>query len=197
MNPGMKDSKNEFSDEEVLANLTSEQTIVVDKALELVYIRNFPVIRSFIKKNSGDEEDAADIFQNAMLVFYKKVRSGNLKLTCSIQTYLYSICRNLWLDELRARKKKQTLHAELKIAAVEVEPEPVIVDTDGQIALIKKLMGEIGADCKKMLGLFYFDRLRMKEIAKEMGYANEKVAKNLKGRCMKKLRELAKEASPE
>ncbi len=194
MNLGMTEKKNEYSDQEVLEHLQSENKILADKVLENVYVKNFPIIQNFIKKNSGDEEDAADVFQNTILAFYKKVRLGNLTLNCSVQTYLYSICRNLWLDELRARKKKQTLVAELKYVEVEVESSQE-VDPESRIALLAKLMSQLGADCKKILGLFYFDKMRMKEIAVEMGFANEKVAKNIKGRCMKKLKTLAGEAN--
>ncbi len=194
MNPEMKDSKIEFSDEEILKGLEAENPREVDKVLKDLYVRNFPIIQNFINKNSGNDEDAADVFQNAVLAFYKKVRLGNFQLNCAIQTYLYSICRNLWLDQLRAQKKQQTLVSELKAVAVEVETsEPI--EPDSRIGLVAKLMGQLGEDCKKILGLFYFDRMRMKEIAKEMGYANEKVAKNLKGRCMKKLRMLANESA--
>lgn len=186
----MKETKTEFSDKEILEGLQSEQPVVTDKALGRLYVQNFSIIQHFINKNSGNDDDAADVFQNAVLAFYKKIKSGEFKLTCSIQTYLYSVSRNLWLDELRAKKKQQTLVDELKIVAVEVDTPPT-VDPDSRIALIAKLMGQLGEDCRKILGLFYFDRMRMKEIAAEMGYANEKVAKNLKGRCMKKLKTLA------
>jgi len=190
----MKDSKKEISDQEVLEGLKSEKRIIIDKVLERLYVQNFPVIRNFIRKNSGNDDDAADIFQNTIVVFYKKVRLGNLELNCSIQTYLYSICRNLWLDELRAKKKKQNLVEELKSVEVEAST-PDELNPDGRIAIIMKAMNEMGADCKKILGLFYFDRLRMREIATEMGYANEKVAKNIKARCMKKLKNIATDSS--
>lgn len=193
MNTGMTDANKAYSDKEILSDLKSEKKAVRDKALEKVYVKNFPIIQGFIKKNNGNNEDAADIFQNAILIFYKKVCSGNLKLTCSIGTYVYSICRNLWMDELRSKKKNQTLISELEVVEIE-EDEQIVDDIDGKIDLIAKLMNQIGADCKKMLRLFYFDRLRMKAIAIEMGYANEKVAKNLKGRCIKKLKALAAEA---
>lgn len=187
----MNDPKADLSDEILLKGLQSEKAAVRDHALERLYVQHFPIMSQFIKKNSGNAEDASDIFQNAILAFYKKVRSGNLVLNCSIQTYLYSICRNLWLDELKARKKHQILVSELKSVTVELEPLPS-EQTNERVALVMQLMDQLGTDCKKILGLFYFDRLRMKEIAEEMGYANEKVAKNLKGRCMKKLKELAK-----
>lgn len=186
----MKNGKKELSDQEILKGLESGTPAEVDEVLEVLYIKNYLMLRSFINKNSGNDEDAADVFQNAIMAFYKKVRQGNLQLNCTIQTYLYSICRNLWLDELRARKKKQNLIEELKAVEVKVSPPPFI-DPDSRIGLLMKLMDQLGADCKKILGLFYFDRFSMKDIALEMKYANEKVAKNIKGRCMKKLKTLA------
>lgn len=188
----MKNPNEEFSDEENLAALRSDNSIQIDKALERLYIQNFPVIKNLINKNSGNDEDAADIFQNTMVAFYKKVRTADFELNCSIQTYLYSIARNLWLDQLRAQKKQQQLVTNLKAVEVNVEYFNQ-ADTDDRVALIIKLMDQLGENCKKLLGLYYFDRLRMKKIAVEMGYANEQVAKNKKARCMKKLKSLANE----
>jgi len=190
----MKDSKKEFSDEELINGLKSEQPGQRDRAMEYLYIRNFPVIRNFIMKNSGSEEDAADIFQNAMIAFYEKVRYKQLELNCTIRTFLYSICRNLWFDELRAQKKQQKMVSDLKVVAVESE-DMAVLEPDDQTKLVSKLMSQLGTDCNRILGLFYFERFSMKQIAAEMGYANEKVAKNLKARCMKKLKAIANQSS--
>ena len=58
------------------------------------------MVQTFILNNSGTSDDAKDIFQEAMIVLYEKVRSGSFELNCQIKTYVYSVCRRLWLKRL-------------------------------------------------------------------------------------------------
>ncbi len=66
-------------------------------AIETIYRENYSIIQSFIIKNNGYPEDARDIFQEAMIVLYEKAKSDSFELSCQIKTYLYSVCRRLWL----------------------------------------------------------------------------------------------------
>jgi len=50
------------------------------------------------------------------------------------------------------------------------------------------LLESLGGNCKRILVLYYFDRLKMKEIAEVMNFANDQVAKNKKSSCLKKLK---------
>ncbi|MDQ6757210.1 MAG: sigma-70 family RNA polymerase sigma factor, partial [Bacteroidota bacterium] len=70
-------------------------------AIETIYRENYNTIQSFIVKNNGYPDDARDIFQEAMIVLFEKVTSGSFELTCQIKTYLYSVCRRLWLKRLQ------------------------------------------------------------------------------------------------
>jgi DNA-directed RNA polymerase specialized sigma subunit len=48
---------------------------------------------------------------------------------------------------------------------------------------------KLGDKCKKLLQLFYAQKKSFKEIADELDFTNEKIAKNQKYRCMEKARE--------
>ena len=72
-----------------------------------VYKDVLPSIIYWVKQNSGSELEARDIFQDAMIILFKKLGTGHLELICSIKTYLKAICQNLWLNQLR----KKTLPA--------------------------------------------------------------------------------------
>ncbi|MEJ7661590.1 MAG: hypothetical protein WKG07_19370 [Hymenobacter sp.] len=41
----------------------------------------------FVLQNSGSEDDAQDVYQEGVMVFYEKVRDGSLELSCQIKTY--------------------------------------------------------------------------------------------------------------
>ena len=71
-----------------------------------------------VLKNNGTEEEAQDIYQDALIVFWEKVVKDELTLTAKISTYLYSICYNLWLKEL---DRKRRLSHEEKDTSIQQE----------------------------------------------------------------------------
>lgn len=181
-----------WSDEEIIFCLQSGDERS-DLALKHLYIQTYPFIRSYIQKNNGSNEDAADIFQDAIIVFYEKVRQKQFKLSSSIRTYLYSVCKHLWLNKLRAQKKLISLtdHNE----SVAIDPLEISkLESSERNDYLMQLLGSLGKNCKKILVLYYYDRLKMKEIADLMNFANDQVAKNKKSSCLKKLKLIVSES---
>lgn len=66
----------------------------------------FSVVKKYILKNSGSKHEAEDIFQEALIIFCRKVNEPQFELRCSINTYIFSVCKLLWLDELKKRISK-------------------------------------------------------------------------------------------
>ncbi|MFK8105267.1 MAG: RNA polymerase sigma factor [Saprospiraceae bacterium] len=179
-----------LSDEDILIALQASDAKETDAALRHLYAMQYPVIASFIKRNSGSEEDAADVFQDAITVFYHKIRSGELQLNCAIQTYLYAVAKNLWFYKLRKQQKMVTIEpSATEIVNIEESSLAILIKTEEK-EVVTSMMKQIGVSCQKILKLYYFDRLRMKEIAARMALANEQVAKNKKSGCLKKLKKL-------
>ena len=50
-----------------------------------------------------------------------------------------------------------------------------------------ELIKQLGEDCQKVLRYYYYERLKMKEIAQLMNFANDQVARNKKAKCLKQL----------
>ncbi|MCK4661419.1 MAG: sigma-70 family RNA polymerase sigma factor [Bacteroidales bacterium] len=69
-----------------------------------IYKTYFGSIHIMIKKNHGTKEESKDVFQEAMIIIYKRIKDKGLNLTCSFKTYIYSICYNLWLNEINKKK---------------------------------------------------------------------------------------------
>src|SRR3982074_2819396 len=76
-----------------------------EKALEFIYKKYYRMMTKLVITNSGTEEEARDVYQDALVVFWQKARSGNLVLTSKMSTYIYSICKNLWRKELDRKKR--------------------------------------------------------------------------------------------
>jgi RNA polymerase sigma factor (sigma-70 family) len=159
-------------------------------ALESVYKENYGLIQHFIVSNNGSEEDARDIFQEAMMVLYEKARDPEFILTCQIKTYLYSVCRRLWLKRLQQSRRMES-HVESFEKVVPVEDD--LEDHDKlnqQYQVMRAAMGKIGEPCKSLIEAFYVHRKNMHEIAGYFGYTNADNAKNQKYKCLVRLKKL-------
>lgn len=51
--------------------------------------------------NSASGDDAADMMQDGLLAIYQRAKETALVLTCPFEAYVYTVCRNLWLMQLR------------------------------------------------------------------------------------------------
>ena len=177
------------NDFDIIRNLRSDDLTVKNKQMEHVYKTYYPTVRSLILDNNGTENDAEDLFQDAMIVLYSKVRNKEFELTCSLKTYLYSIARNLWLNKLKQNSKYTLVNHDTEYIELGTE-ELKTLDVNPRYKRIMEQFAHIGESCKEVLLMFYFHRMSMYAIANDMGFANEQVAKNKKSRCLKKLKHL-------
>jgi DNA-directed RNA polymerase specialized sigma24 family protein len=80
-----------ISDEEIIDGIKSHD----DKAATALYNNHKDYCMRFMDKMYWDNDTNQDIYQDAIMVFIKNVKSKNLKLeNTSIQSYLNSICKN-------------------------------------------------------------------------------------------------------
>ncbi len=155
-----------------------------EKALEFIYKKYYRMMTKLVITNSGTEEEARDVYQDALVVFWQKARSGNLVLTSKMSTYIYSICQNLWRKELDRKKR---LSSEEKDSS-----ESMDLDSPEREKIIAKCLDQLGETCRKVLMFYYFDEMSMQEIAEKLGFANTDTAKTKKYKCKQKLDELVK-----
>jgi len=155
-----------------------------EKALEFIYKKYYRMMTKLVISNSGTEDEARDVYQDALVVFWQKARSGNLILTSKISTYVYSICQNLWRKELERKKR---LSSEEKDTAQTMD-----MDSPEREKIIAKCLEQLGETCRKVLMYYYFDEMSMQEIADKLGFANTDTAKTKKYKCKQKFDELVK-----
>jgi len=178
--------KSEFSEQALLNGLAKNDT----KAIETIYKNNFSTVQSFILNNNGSYDDARDIFQEAMIVLYENAKQESFVLTCQIKTYVYSICRRLWLKRLQhlSRFSMQVENLE--------ETIPVEEDIENQerrnadFAIMERALGSLGEPCKSLLEAYYLQKKDMTDIAASFGYTNADNAKNQKYKCLMRLKKL-------
>jgi RNA polymerase sigma factor (sigma-70 family) len=178
--------KQEINEQILLRGLVNNES----KAIDTIYKENFNMVQSFILNNNGSYDDARDIFQEAMIALYEKAKSESFVLTCQIKTYLYSICRRLWLKKLQ--------HMGRYISQSEALEETVAVEDDlefhekrnADFAIMERALGSLGEPCKSLLESYYIHKKGMTEISAEFGYTNADNAKNQKYKCLMRLKKL-------
>lgn len=160
------------------------------KAVETIYRENYLTIQSFIVKNNGYPDDARDIFQEAMIVLYEKVCTGSFELTCQIKTYLYSVCRRLWLKRLQQMQRYNPAAENIE-EVVSVEDElDVHEKRNADLIVMESALAKIGEPCKSLLEAYYLQKKSMPEIAAFFGYTNSDNAKTQKYKCLVRLKKI-------
>jgi RNA polymerase sigma factor (sigma-70 family) len=159
-------------------------------AIEAIYKDNYGLIQHFVINNNGSEDDARDIFQEALMVLYEKAQSGTFELNCQIRTYLYSVCRRLWLKKLQQNRRFETPIENLEDLVPVEEDLESHEKQNQQYVVMRTAMGKIGEPCKSLLEAFYVHHKNMIEIAAFFGYTNADNAKNQKYKCLMRLKKL-------
>jgi RNA polymerase sigma factor (sigma-70 family) len=176
--------KQEINEKELLEGLARNDR----KAVETIYKDNYNMVQSLIINNNGSADEAKDIFQEAMIVLYEKVRSGNFELTCQIKTYVYSVSRRLWLKRLQQLSRYQPeLDGTGETVAVEEELDEH-ERLNEEFGLMEKGLSSLGEPCKSLLEAYYLQKRSMNEIAMAFGYTNADNAKTQKYKCLVRLK---------
>ena len=161
--------------------------------LDLLYNKHRDYCMFFMKKINNNDELNQDIFHDALIVLYEKIKKDDFVLNCSIQTYLNSICRN----QILVRFKKNSKHSEYSEDYDErIDDWYENVDSensDKMQATVKaiELLKDLGGKCYDIMKRYFYENQSMDKIAYELGYTNADNVKNQKARCQKKLKEIA------
>jgi RNA polymerase sigma factor (sigma-70 family) len=159
-------------------------------AIESIYKDNYKLIQQLIINNNGSEDDARDIFQEALIVLYQNSKSESFELNCQIRTYLYSVSRRLWLKRLQSSRRFETPVDNFE-EVVHVEDDMAVHEKlDRQYGIMKSALGKIGEPCKSLLEAFYIHNKNMQDISSFFGYTNADNAKNQKYKCLMRLKKL-------
>lgn len=171
-----------MTDHEIIAILKSERP---QKGLRELY-KQFPTVKRFITKHGGNNDDANDIFQDAILITYEKVINTDFQLTSALSTYIFSIAKYKWKDALIAKNKLNNYINEF------TEEEIIPTSEEEKFNFAENALLQIGEKCQAILVAFYHQKFSMTLIAEKFGFTSENVAKNQKYKCLEKAREAYK-----
>jgi RNA polymerase sigma factor (sigma-70 family) len=174
------------ADSEIILGILNDSKEILNR----LYTSYFPMVLQLVLNNNGNEDDAKDIFQESVIVLYNKVKTGNFELNSKLKTFIYSVCRRLWLKRLNAQSKtvrniedfSDFIHVEDELEKHE--------EKDRQFAMMESALLQLGEPCKTIIEDYYLQNKSMQEICEKFGYTNADNAKTQKYKCLQRLKKL-------
>lgn len=169
-----------YSDEDILRGLRKRDNSVI----QFIYQSNFDKISALVINNNGAEDDCEDVFQESLIIIFKKLRDeAGFELTSTFSTYLYSVARLIWLKKLRESRKMEVTELKREMEeAIEFEEPPPVQDKDLRMAVYQRNLKLIPEDCQRILTLTSQD-ISAKEIAEKLGFRSDSYVRKRRHFC--------------
>jgi RNA polymerase sigma factor (sigma-70 family) len=161
-----------------------------EDALNKLYTGYFPMVLQFILNNNGDEDDAKDVYQEGIIVLYNKIKGGNFELSSKLKTYIYSVCRRIWLKKLAQQSRKTSNIADFEDVIATEDDVEQHEEKDQQFEKMQAALLHLGEPCKTIIQDFYINNLSMQDICEKFGYTNTDNAKTQKYKCLQRLKKI-------
>ena len=175
-----------YTNNELLEGVYGRDSRVIKYIMGLVWVP----VRDLVIQNSGKEDDAMNLIQEGFIAIYTK--NEKPQLTASFSTYFYAICRNIWMNELRIRRKESSILSSIESAPLMVEEvdEEQLYEKRRQLYLkhFKKIT-KVCQDILKMVSNGFSNE----DITAELAFSSVQYMKNRKTVCNKKLMDMIKE----
>lgn len=178
-----------YADHELLQVIREGRHL--DPVLQFMYAQYYDLLKIHISQNGGNEADAEDIFQEVLVSFIEIVKAGKFRGDSSIKTFLFSLNRNIWLNELKKRGRAQVRELKYEKArdTEEADTATLIAGRESR-KQVMDLVERLGEGCRKILVAFYYEDKNMKEILETTDFENEQVVRNKKYKCLKQLEQI-------
>ncbi|MEX0987396.1 MAG: sigma-70 family RNA polymerase sigma factor [Bacteroidales bacterium] len=169
-----------FADEDIIRGLGKRDNHVI----QFIYQNNFEKISLMILNNNGSEDDAEDIFQETLIIIFKRIREDTaFELSSTFSTYIYSIARLLWLKKLRDGRKLEVTELNTEMEEyLEFEEPPPVMDKDLRLAVYQRNLKLIPEDCQKILTLTA-QETSAREIAEKLGFRSDTYVRKRRHFC--------------
>lgn len=175
-------------------NPVSEEEIIIairngdDQVLKKLYRQHYQLIAKMVINNGGSLQEAKDIYQESVIIFYEKLQEETFVLSCQIGTFIYSVSRKLWLKQLKL-KSRFTGDFDETAEYVELNWNETL-DKEEQYQSMHTALEGMGEPCKSILMDFYMNSASMEDITEKFGYTNTDNAKTQKYKCLKRLKKI-------
>ncbi len=180
--------QNNLKDHQLLEALQSGEALRQEQVFRQLYRQYYGLIESMVLRHAGQKEDVKDIFHDALIVFFNKAKQSEFQLSSTIKTYLYAVCRNLWMAKQRKTNRESSIEDHNLEVAIEASSLETLEISERK-SLIRQLLQQLGEECQQILELYYFRKMRIVQIQQQLQMTSEQVVKNKKGKCLKRVRQ--------
>jgi len=149
-----------------------------------LYKNAFPAVARYVSKMGGTFDEAKDIFQDALVIYYEKSVECSFELKTNEKAYLLGIAKHLWLKKHRDNIKN------VPIDDFDIEGEETTLASDKKIL---NFLQTAGKKCMDLLRSFYYDQLPLADAAELFGFSGVRSATVQKYKCLEKVRETVKQ----
>jgi RNA polymerase sigma factor (sigma-70 family) len=180
-----------FSDSELIVAISDK--IELNGAILSLYRQYSDFVSSFLFNYGASQQDADDVFQETVIAFINIVQKDKFRMEASIKTFLVSVARNIWRNE--QKKRLRTDFREQRFESGRPQSEDGInewINESEKKKQLRDLVYMLGEPCRKLLMLFYYENLSMREMLNYLPYENEQVVRNKKYKCLQQLTDLMK-----
>ncbi|MEO6191014.1 MAG: sigma-70 family RNA polymerase sigma factor [Saprospiraceae bacterium] len=162
----------------------------IELKIKNFYNSYFSIVKQYIISNSGELEDAKDLFQEVVLVYFKMLNKPERPIIENEKNYILGIAKNIWLKKLKDNKKLKVTHHEQVEEYADINVNlPEIIHNNAMLDLILVKLNEISEECKKIIHAAFYLKLSGVEIAVQTGYS-EQFIKVKKYRCLQGLKKI-------
>jgi len=118
-----------------------------------IYTKYAGKIRYYILANNGTEDDAADIFQEALIDIYNQAQHKQLQLTCPFEPFLLLICKRKWLNLLKKRGREPVTKdaADVSIGEDVFALAEQMQQSDQRMQVFLQCFQKLGEACKEII----------------------------------------------
>lgn len=118
-----------------------------------IYTKYAGKIRHYILANNGTEDDAADIFQEALIDIYNQAQHKQLQLTCPFEPFLLLICKRKWLNLLKKRGREPVTKdaADVSIGEDVFALAEQMKQSDQRMQVFLQCFEKLGDACKSII----------------------------------------------
>lgn len=159
---------------------------VREELIYRLYESCFPAVARLIKRKGGSLDDAKDLFQDAIVIYYEQVVTGNTELRLGERQYLTGIVKHLWSKKFGDLERMESLHSNINFYV----EEQVIQPSTQSLA---RYLREAGQKCMELLQGFYYQNQSMDKLAERLGFSGARSATVQKYKCLEKIRNKIKE----
>ncbi|HZH55022.1 MAG TPA: RNA polymerase sigma factor [Sphingobacteriaceae bacterium] len=159
------------------------------KEIEHIYNQHREEFLAYADRFSIQTDEAVDIYQDSIIVLYENIMSQKLtSLTSSLKTYLFAIGKYKMLNSMKVKQPTEDITAYEYLLHEETDHE--FLSKEENIEKMQTAYRKLGAKCREVLRLYYYENQSLQEIMQKLDYASKDVVKSQKSRCVKQIREI-------